>query len=96
MTENYMQDQNVRQYYDRWINSPTPLGHPSDKRNFYRFVKACVAFFDHRDTSRNVRRELLEAHLYDDLHERQNYEYLRNEILVTLDTLLDYEDTSFP
>ncbi len=97
MAENYMADETVKKYYRRWINSPTLLGHPSDTRNFYQFVKACVQFAEHKDVRRKLSIDLLKAHLYDDLHDKYSeeaYDLIRNEIIVLFENILGYEDAT--
>ncbi|MBA7574134.1 hypothetical protein ES708_15936 [subsurface metagenome] len=104
MAENYMKDEKVRRYYDFWIKSalpdpgsPNPLGHPSDRRNFYAFVKACIQFAEHKDVRRKLSIDLLEAHLYDDLHGRyteKGYDLIKHEIIALFENLLDYEDAT--
>jgi len=99
MTENYMQDANVKKYFDRWINTPTPLGHPSDTRRFYQFVKACVDYAGHPNLSRKLSIHSLKLSLYDALHDKYPetaYENLVNEIVILFEHLIDYEDTVYP
>ena len=97
MAENYMADPNVRKYYDRWKTSPT--SHPLDMRNFYKFVKACVQFAGHEDVRKKLDTSILRLHLYDAFHEQyseENYDKFTHKIIVLFETLLDYEDTTFP
>ena len=54
MMENYMLDPVVRQYYDRWMESPTCFGYPYDAQRFYQFVKACVDWAEKNGFGKNL------------------------------------------
>jgi len=97
--KNYMQDQDVRGYYDRWRKSPTLLDHPNDIEKFYKFVKKCVSFAGHKDTRKKLDTSILRLHLYDDLHGKYSEDYydkITHEIIVLFEHLLEYEDTTLP
>ena len=99
MAKYYMDDENVRKYYDRWISSPTLLEHPTDKESFYKFVKACIGYAGHGNVVRKLDTSILRLHLYDDLHDRYSEEYydeITHKIIVLFERLLNYEDTAFP
>jgi len=99
MTENYMQDDNVKKYFNQWINSPTPLGHPFDTRRFYQFVKACVDYAGRPNLRRKLSIDILKLSLYDALHDKYSekaYENLGDEIVILFEHIIDYEDTVYP
>lgn len=99
MAENYMQDQNVRGYYDRWIHRETLIDHASDRERFYKFVKACVDYAGHKNLRRKLDTSILRLSLYDDLHSRYSekaYDDITHEIVVLFEEVRDYEDTPFP
>ena len=99
MAKHYMDDDNVRKYYDMWISSPTLLDHPMDEKRFYKFVKACIDYAGHENVARKLDTSILRLHLYDDLHDRCSKEYydeITHKIIVLFEHLPNYEDTAFP
>ena len=99
--KNYMQDQDVRSYYDRWVKSPTLFDHRRDRERFFKFVKACINYVGKGNTFKKLDIDTLKLHLDDDLAKlrRENYEAYDNtkhEIVSLFQTLLEYEDTELP
>ena len=97
MAENYMRDQNIRQYYDFWIKGPTPLEHSLDRERFYKFVKACVSYAGGEDVQKKISPSYLRLHLYDDLHNiysEKAYDEITHQIIVLFESLLEYEDAN--
>ena len=96
--KNYMQDQDVRDYYDKWINSPTLLDHPMDKERFYQFVKACISHVGKGELLKKLGIDILKTYLCDDLKilregNYAKYEDTVGEIVSLFQTLLEYEDS---
>ena len=56
MIENYMKDEKVKYYYKWWINAPTLLEHSQDRELFYKFVKSCVEYVEHKDVFKRLDR----------------------------------------
>jgi len=97
MVDNYMKDQNIKEYYDKWINGPTLLDHKLDRERFYRFVKACVNYAGCQNIRRKIDTQILKAFLYDDLHgkcSQEGYEDITSEIVELFESLLEYEETT--
>ena len=99
MAENYMNDQNVRDYYDRWIHSPTLLDHVMDRERFYMFVKACVNYVGHPDVAKKINLEFLRDQLFDDFCDGRTdkaYEGIKHKIISLFEILIEYENTPSP
>ncbi len=97
MVDNYMKDQSIKEYYDKWINGPTLLEHILDRERFYRFVKACVKYAGCQNIRKKIGTQILRASLYDDLHEgcsQEAYEDITSEIVELFESLLEYEETT--
>jgi len=101
MSKNYMEDQNVRAYYDVWIHGPTLFEHSFDREQFYKFVKACINYVGRGKVFEKLDRDILRLKLYDDFKKLREenyeaYENIKHKIIVEFETLLEYEDAAFP
>lgn len=98
MSENYMKDKNVKQYYDFWVKGPTLFEHSLDRERFYKFVKSVVNWAGGKEVQKKVDHQYLKLHLYDDFHDKYSEEYydnLQRDIMVKVESLLEYEDTDY-
>ena len=88
---NYMKDDTVKKYYEKWAFSPTT--HAMDRENFYKFVKACLRIDKRLDI------DYLKLSLYDSFREKYDekyYDEFTHDIVVLFEQLRDFANTSLP
>jgi len=88
---NYMKDETVRNYYEKWALNPTLLGW--DRENFNKFVKACFRVDKQLDI------DYLRLALYDSFHDQYDegdYVKFTGDVVVLFEQLRDYENTTLP
>ncbi len=88
---NYMKDDTVRKYYEKWAFSPQLLGR--EKEYFYQFVKACLRVDKKLDI------DYLKTALYDSFHEQydeERYDEFTYEVVVLFEHLNNFSNTTLP
>ena len=88
---NYMKDETVKHYYERWASSPRT--HTTDREWFYKFVKACLRLDNTLDT------QYLRLALYDSFHDKfdeKYYDEYTSDMVILFEHLRDFANTSLP
>ncbi len=101
--KDFLNDKEVYQAYDRWINGPTLFDHFDDEQRFYDFVIACVRYvkYKHHFVKKEVAwksinmdtlRKRLEIHFAElKANNFSAFDERVHEILVKFETLIEYE-----
>ncbi len=97
----------VCETYKRWINGPTLFEHYLDRERFYSFIIACIKnvkyknpFMTKEEAWNSINMDVLKKRLEEDLaglRERNYtaYEHKLHEILVNIETLIEYEKVRY-
>ncbi|MGB2876651.1 MAG: hypothetical protein WBB97_01275 [Dehalococcoidales bacterium] len=89
---NYMNNDKVKAYYEKWELNPTLLG--IQREYFYKFVKACL------EVDKRASTEYLQLALYDSFHDKyddeREYDELKVKVVVLFEDLRDFHNTTMP
>lgn len=88
---NYMENERVRSYYDKW--TVTPLLTQQYAEYFYKFVKACL------EVDKRPSIEYLKSALYDSFHDTydpENYVEFDSEVIEVFERCRDFANTTLP
>ena len=103
MSENYMLDPTVRQYYDQWMESPTYFSFQDGEQHFYKFVKACIDWSEKNGLKNQLDIDFFKDVLIDEVkpryqagNEEDGWEDIKDDILFRFKTLLDFEAIPLP
>jgi hypothetical protein len=84
MSFDYMSEPKVKSYYDKWaatVKTPTPV---IERESFYKFAKACL------EVDKAPSLDTLKGHLYDDFHERPDFDDFQSETIILFETLVKF------
>jgi len=88
---NYMKNDKVKAYYEKWELNPTLLG--IQREYFYKFVKACL------EVDKRASIEYLKLALYNSFHDKydeKDYDEFMFEVVVLFEDLRDFNNTTLP
>jgi len=89
---NYMRDNTVRQYYEKWELNPFLVDRY--KEDFYRFVRACL-MVDRTPDIDHLKSALRDS-FYEKYEDKEKYDQFVSDVVVLFEHLRNFANTRLP